>query len=145
MKEQKICSLTSDSAMAIVAAAVEALKKRGAVASICIVNVHGFEVAKLIMDGARPFTANVALLKAKQAATIGKLTSETRDQLAEGEVTPEILGLQPERTIRWAGGAPIYDQEKNLLGGLGISNLTQEEDENVAKEALFAVALCHKK
>lgn len=132
----QIHSLTSDEAEAVMAAAVQTLKTQFKTASISIVNRDGTEIAKAIMDGARPFTANVANLKAKQAAWTGKLTSQTRDDINAGMITAEILGLDPKCLVPWAGGVPIYDQEGHRLGGIGVSNLTQEEDEMVAENAV---------
>ncbi|XLQ20156.1 MAG: GlcG/HbpS family heme-binding protein [Candidatus Moraniibacteriota bacterium] len=135
----QIYSLTSDEAEEIMAAAIQTLKTQFKVASVVIVNRDGTEIAKSVMDGVRLFTTNVACMKAKQAAWIGKPTSVTRDQLSEGEITPAILGIAIERIVPWAGGVPIYDEEGHLLGGIGVSNLTQEDDEAVAGNAIGKV------
>ncbi|MBR9703010.1 heme-binding protein [Candidatus Woesearchaeota archaeon] len=131
--------------MAIATEAIKRLEITGSVASISIVNIHGFEIARLVMDGAKPVSANVALMKAKQAAALGKLTSETRDEIEEGKKTPALLGIQPDCVVPWAGGVPIYDEEGNLLGGLGISNLTEDEDEDAAENAVVSAGFLYEK
>ena len=32
----------------------------------------------------------------------------------------------------WPGGVPVYDDQGRLLGGVGVSNLTGDEDETLA-------------
>ena len=134
-KMGQIHSLTLDEAQRILAAAIQTLKTQFKAASISIVNRDGTEIAKAIMDGVKPFTANLALLKAKQAAWVGKPTKKTKDEISAGKITAEVLGIDPKLLVPWAGGMPIYDQEDYLLGGIGVSNLEQEEDEMVAENA----------
>ncbi len=133
----KIFSLTSDEAEKILTAAIQILKSQSQSASVVIVNRDETEIAKAIMDGVKPVTAHVALMKARQAAWVGKSTSVTKDEIMSGEKTPEILGIEPENLVPWAGGVPIYDQEGNHLGGIGVSNLRQEEDDKVANNAIL--------
>lgn len=134
----QIYSLTSDEAGDIMAAAIQQLKAQSKAAAISIVNRDGVEIAKTVMDGIRPFTYNVAFLKAKQAAFIGKRTSATGDEISKGEKTAELLGIDPKCITVWAGGVPIYDENNHLLGAIGISNLTQEEDDEIATHAIHA-------
>ncbi|MDP1884452.1 MAG: heme-binding protein [Candidatus Moranbacteria bacterium] len=129
-------TLTSDEAQGILAAAIQTLKAQFKVAAVSIVNRDGTEIAKVVMDGVKSASANVATLKAKQAAWRGKSTAETRDEIGAGKITAEVLGIDPKQLVPWAGGMPIYDKEGNLLGGIGVSNLAQEEDEMVAKSAV---------
>lgn len=131
-----IRSLTSAEALVILQAAIKGLTDRGLAASISIVNHDGTEIAKAVMDDVRPFTSNVALLKAKQAAHVGKPTSETRDKVIAGETSAEILGIDPKCLIIWAGGVPIYDSDRKLLGAIGVSNLEEHNDEGIAMIAI---------
>ncbi len=135
----QIYSLTYEEAEKIMAAAIQTATTQFKVVSISIVNRDRTEIAKAIMDGVRPFTANVALLKAQQAALVGKPTSEIRDKISDGEITPEVFGIDPKYLVPWAGGMPIYDTENHLLGGIGVSNLTQEEDAMVAENAVCKI------
>ncbi len=134
-------TLTAAEAMCIMIAAITILESQFKVASISIVNRDGTEIAKIVMDGVKTATVNVALLKAKQSAWTGKATSKTRDEISAGEKTAEVLGIDPKLLVPWAGGMPIYDSESHLLGGIGVSNLAPEEDEMVAKNAICKVGL----
>lgn len=132
----QIRSLSYDEAERILQAAIQTLRTQLEVASVSLVNHAGTEIAKAVMDGVRPFTANVALLKARQAALTGKPTEVTRDEIKEGKKTAQLLGLDPAYVVPWAGGMPIYDNENNLIGGIGVSNLEEKEDAMVAENAM---------
>jgi uncharacterized protein GlcG (DUF336 family) len=47
-----------------------------------------------------------------------------------------LAGSLSGRSVVIAGGVPIWDAEKRLLGGLGISGGLPEQDERVAERAL---------
>lgn len=133
----QIYSLIFNEAKEIVVAALQTLETQSNVASVVIVNRDGTEIIRVVMDGVRPFTSHVASLKAKQAAWTGRPTSKTRDEIDAGEKNSGLLGINVDVLVPWAGGMPIYDQEGHLLGGVGVSNLTQEEDEMVAENAIY--------
>jgi uncharacterized protein GlcG (DUF336 family) len=59
----------------------------------------------------------------------GQHTRWLRDQLAAGEITLGLFGLSREDFMPWAGGVPIYSREGVLLGGIGMSNLDENEEE----------------
>ena len=132
----QIYSLTYREAEKIMAAAVHTLETQFKSAAVTLVNRDGTEIASIAMDGVRPFTIYVAALKARQAAWVGKPTDETWKQIISGELTAEIIGIEPEMLVPWAGGMPIYDNENHLIGGIGVSNLKQEEDAMVAENAV---------
>ena len=125
-------TLSSDQAWSIASSISAALTANGLAASIAIVSRDGQPLCQVTMDGARPFTAHVALLKAQQAAQIGCRTRRTAEQAAKGEITPEVLGMDPRTFIHWPGGVPVYTKQRALLGGVGVSNLTGDEDEKFA-------------
>ena len=133
----QIYSLTSDEAEEVMAAAIKKLKGMGKRASVSIVNHARTEIAKAVMDGVRPFTARVAFMKASQAAYTGKTTSKTAKEVKDGDKALGVIGISPNDFVEWAGGAPIYDNENRLLGGIGISNLDPKEDAEVAESAVF--------
>lgn len=118
------------------------LAEEGLVASAAVVNAEGALLWQFRMPGARAFTLNVARLKAEQAASTGKRTRQLRDQVAEESLTPEVLGIAPAEFIKWAGGVPIYDsQDSRLIGGAGVSNLPEDDDERVCMEGIRRAGL----
>ncbi len=49
-----------------------------------------------------------------------------------------MLGFKPDEFVMWPGGVPIY-KDDTLLGAAGVSNLTGDEDEAIAAEAVEIV------
>jgi glc operon protein GlcG len=128
--------LTADEAWTIAGLARDMLQSQGWAASFCVVNRHGEPLLSFILDGVRPFTAGIALLKARQSASTGRRTRFIRDKLSSGEWNMGFAGLDAASYCPLAGGVPIYDQAGNLLGGCGISNLNEDQDEQVAGHAV---------
>jgi len=124
-----IIILTSPEAWEIGSIAKENLIKVDKEGSICIVNSFGYLIFQFNMDYIRPMTVDIALAKARQAAKTGKRTSTFRDDVRNGLINLGALGIAERDFVPWAGGAPIYNKSGILLGGGGISNLKQEEDE----------------
>lgn len=134
-------SLSFPQAMDIAAATINNLVKVNQEASICVVDAAGQPLVQLMMDGARPFTSSIALKKAQLAAHTGYTTRHMRDGFKEPEsgMTPALYGITKENEVPWAGGVPIYAPGgKTLMGGIGVSNLSEDEDE---KHAIIGVAV----
>lgn len=100
--------------------------------SVSITNRSGQEIFFASMDGVAPASDNVAKLKAKQSAYTGKRTSVTIKQIEAGTITADVLGLPTNKLMPYAGGVPIFTEDGILLGGIGVSGLKQEEDEELA-------------
>ena len=124
-----ISCLDFQEAWDLLAAALQELKDSGRAANLCAANRYGQVLVQATMDAARPVTAHFAVLKARQAALSGQRTRWLRDQLAAGEITLGLFGLSREDFMPWAGGVPIYSREGVLLGGMGVSNLDENEEE----------------
>lgn len=123
--------LTDDDAWKIGCVIRDELRARNLSASIAVVDRGGFPMFQVSMVGARPFTATVALRKAEQAAQVGRRTRWIRDQVKEGSIGLDVFGIPQSRFVGWAGGVPIYTPEGVLLGGAGVSNLAEHEDEQI--------------
>lgn len=139
-------SLLFTEARAIADKAVELLCIEGQHACICLCGLQGEVIVHFRMNATRPFTFHVAQLKAQQAAHTGKTTRDLRDLYKSGARTAQLLGIDPAEAVPFAGGVPIYNPASSaLLGGIGISNLAEDQDERFAlaavKEAGFMVAL----
>ncbi len=126
----KPIGLTTTQAIEIALEAESLLEKAGKVASIYICDRHQAHLISLTMGGVKLASTAIAGNKARQSAYTGKSTRQTRD----GNVSPEVLGLA--QLVPWAGGVPIYDEEGNLLGAIGVSNLSEDEDEQYATESV---------
>lgn len=135
-----VYTLSFTHANAIAQKAIAILERYGAEASVAVVSQFGLRVMVFLkMDQARDFTADVALNKARQSASTGKRTRGFVEQIMSEGTRPELFGLTDSTLIPWPGGVPIYDTAGRLLGGLGVSNLKGDEDEEIAIEAVQRV------
>lgn len=121
--------LTSTEAWRIASSIRNALLDAGLSANVCVVNRDGRPLCEITMDNTRPFTATLAFHKAQQSASVGRRTRWIRDQVADGEIGLDALGIDPAKFVKWAGGVPVYDSQGTLLGGAGVSNLSEDQDE----------------
>lgn len=130
--------LTDDEAWEIAVRAREKLIRAERSACVCVVNRHGETLISFSRGPARPFTANIARLKAVQSARTGRRTRFIRDRVAAGDWGLGFAGMDPADYCGLAGGVPVYDDNGDLLGGCGVSNLHEDQDEEVSSGAVEA-------
>jgi uncharacterized protein GlcG (DUF336 family) len=95
------------------------------------------------MDDALLVSIELALKKARTAVELKKSTREMAPLVQPGA---SLYGLASDSDLCFfAGGVPIKDESGNILGGLGISGGTIEEDEKVAQATLMALNSENKK
>lgn len=103
--------------------------------NIAIVDAGGHLIAFGKNDGARVGSISIALTKAISAATRKRPTAE------EGGGDPIMtirLALAAERLTGIGGGLPIV-VEGQVVGGIGVSSGTMDEDTVVARAGLAAL------
>jgi glc operon protein GlcG len=125
-------NLTHEEAFLLLNTAYQLLSEDGKTASIFIAERNGTIIAQLNMDDIRPVTANIAMLKAKQSACTAERTGWLRDAVSAEEYSLELFNVPKSEYVPWAGGVPIYSSDHVLLGGIGICNLDETEDEYYA-------------
>ncbi|MCA8882787.1 MAG: heme-binding protein [Rhodobacteraceae bacterium] len=83
----------------------------------------------------------IAVDKARSVVNI-PLPTRVIGELSYGKDggAPIVAGLQLADVVAFAGGLPIRTSDGALLGGIGVSGGTPDEDEICAKAALAAVA-----
>jgi len=130
--------LTAEGARAIVAAAEARAREIGVPQCIAVVDEGGHLLAFLRMDGGKISSVRVAITKAVSAATrrspTGPVPSDDPSVLlslglplaTEGTITP----------IR--GGLPIL-VEGQVVGGIGVSSGTEEQDVDCAQAGVNAL------
>jgi len=137
LKLKLTLTLSFKDAMEIASAALTKLEEDGKEANICVVNKYGRPLVRLYMDNTRRATANIALKKAKLSSKTGYRTGYLQSAFDNHEngLSPSLLGIKEKNLVPYAGGVPIYvesEGEKYLIGGMGISNLSEKEDEKYA-------------
>jgi len=126
----------ADLAKKIAAGTVAESKKNGWRMAIAIVDNHGFLVYYERMDDTQTGSVQVALDKAKAAATFRRPTKAFEDGIAKGRVA--LLGLSGATPIE--GGLPIMSGGK-VIGGIGVSGANSDQDAAAAVAGLKAAGL----
>ena len=115
-------------ANALLTSALSRSLELGARVSIAIADHAGELIAFARMDGARSFTIDLAVEKARAAAKLAIPTSVL-----------EASGRRSSNGNPWsAGGLPILHQGE-CAGGLGISGARPEIDNDIAETVLAAL------
>lgn len=118
-------------AQAIAARAQRAATEKGLGMAIVVVNREGRVILSYRMDGSSFINLALAEKKAATAAAIGAPTS-ILEQVVDGG-KPSLLSV-PGATVV-GGGLPIMQADR-IVGGIGISGGSAQDDESVAKTAL---------
>lgn len=116
-----------------VVAEAEIINKQVAVS---IAGPEGELIAFLRMDGASPAASRIAKNKAYTGAVDRKSSKAMGEFMRDYQRPPAYWGDQ--QITGFGGGLPIIHNGK-VVGGIGVSGLSEEEDERIANAALQAV------
>ena len=117
-------------ALAIVAAIRAELDKQNRGAAIAVVDAQGELLAFLRTDGCRLSSITVAINKAFTAAREQKESWEVGESSRRSNFPMTNLG--DLRYNGWGGGVPVV-YEAQVVGAVGVSGLTEEEDMVLAR------------
>ncbi len=124
-------------ALRIIEAARKKAEEIGVPMDIAVVDEGCNLVAFQRMDGALLGAIDIALNKAYTACS---LQTETRDLAKISQPGQPVFGVHMSnqgRIIIFGGGVPLKDGE-NVVGGVGVSSGTVEEDQVVAEAGVAA-------
>jgi len=137
-KEQGLYDIPLEKARAAVTRAVERSKELGVKMNIAVVDAGANLKAFARMDGAWLGSIDIAIKKARTArffdmetGKIGKL-SQPGGSLYQIEHSNGGL-------ITFPGGVPIQNQDGEVIGAIGVSGSTVENDHNVALAGAQAI------
>lgn len=128
--------VTIDQARKLVAGAVADARKQNLPMAIAIVDNAGMLVAFERMDNTQTASTGIAQDKAASAAMYRRPTKVFQDLLAGGGAGLRVLTLRGANAVE--GGLPIVVDGK-IIGGIGVSGGTAEQDGVVAKAGLDAL------
>ena len=128
-------NLSHTDAMQIISVLKEALEKENKGAAVAVVDAHGELIAFLRTDGCRLPSINIAINKAFTAA---RECSESKivGNRSREEGFP-MTNYGDPRYVSWGGGVPIRYEGK-VIGGIGVSGGTADQDEGCAQAGLDA-------
>ncbi len=129
----QVGKVSSAEALKLIGRSVELAEKINKHIAIAVTGPEGELISFLRMDGANPASAQIAQSKAYTSAR------DCKSSKAQGDFMREANREQgywtDHRITGFGGGLPIIQNEK-VIGGIGISGLSEEEDERIAREAI---------
>jgi glc operon protein GlcG len=131
-----INKVSSKEAHQLVAHALAEAEKINKHIAIAVAGPEGEMISFLRMDGAAPASALIAQNKAYTAARDRKTTRQMGEYMKEKGRPPAFWG--DLGITGFGGGIPIIQNEK-VIGSIGISGLSEDEDERIANAAIQAV------
>lgn len=125
-------------AKALAAAAEERAADLGVPVVVALVDAAGHPVLLHRMAGSLLASIDIAANKAWSAAAFRKSTAELGALAAAGGPLPGLADGNSGRVVLFGGGVPLF-HGPDLLGGLGVSGGTVEEDCDIVDHAINAV------
>lgn len=131
-------ALTLDGAKRIAAAAEAKAKAEGARVVIAVVDEGGSLLLLERQDDTQVASVNVGIDKARTAAIFRRPSKVFEDQVRDGR----IAALALHGAVPLQGGLPIVIDGK-VIGAIGVSGETPQQDEDIAKAGAAAAASFH--
>src|SRR5919197_1543346 len=123
-----------------IAAAAEAeAKKRGSTVVIVVVDDGGYPILLRRLDDTQVASVEVGIGKARTAAIFRRPSAVFEEQIRTGRVASLVLpGATPLQ-----GGLPLVFEGK-VIGAIGVSGNTPQEDEDIAKAGVTSFEAANK-
>lgn len=132
-KSHPSASITRAAAVALIEASRAVAEKIGLEVAVAVTDASGYLVAFERTDGARFLTGEVATDKAWTAASFGIATHVWNTYITSD---PKVAQLAHRpRLVAVGGGYPVKDAGK-VIGGIGVSGGTYQQDQDIAEAAL---------
>jgi glc operon protein GlcG len=130
---RKVAVIGYRAALGALEAVREAVEARGRTAAIAIADAHGELVAFVRMDGVLLSSGPLAANKAYTAARLNRPTRVLGDTLRARGTDVAFYG--DARYVGFGGGMPVVI-DGIVAGGVGVSGLSDEDDEALAAMAV---------
>lgn len=129
--------LSYQAAMILAAQVIEHANAENLNICISILCPKGLAILSLNMNQAPLHSAKIAFDKAYTSASFGLASHHWKEKLANKPSTLQALSLQPNFTAL-GGGFPLLHQNQ-MIGAIGISGATEEEDRQCTQVAITAL------
>ncbi len=126
-------TLTLEKAQRVADAAEQRAREENWNVVIAIVDQGGHLIVLRRIDGVQTASIEIAIEKARTAVFYKRSTKVFQDRVSEGEHA--ILNLP--NMMPFGGGLPIQFNDV-IIGGIGVSGVTAEQDEIIARAGLAA-------
>ncbi len=128
--------VSSAEAIKLIEHVVKESEKINKPVAVAVAGPEGELIAFLRMDGVNAASAVIAQNKAYTSARDRKSTREMGKYMREKESPPAFWG---DKGITGFGGGFPITQNGTVIGGIGVSGLSQDEDERIALAAIQIV------
>lgn len=132
----QIQKVSAQEAHQLIAKAFELANKTEKHIAVAVTGPDGELIAFLRMDGANAASATISQNKAYTAAR-DRCTTKSLGEKARKNQYP-LGNWGDARITGFGGGLPII-QNGNVIGGIGVSGLSEDEDEQIGREAIASV------
>jgi uncharacterized protein GlcG (DUF336 family) len=123
--------ITLEQALAVVSAAQEKAEKQGTLMDIAVVDAGTNLKAFVRMDGAFLGSIDISIKKAKTARFFNMPTGKLGELAQPGKPLYNIE-FSNGGLITFPGGLPLKDKSGNIIGAIGVSGSSVEDDHEVA-------------
>jgi uncharacterized protein GlcG (DUF336 family) len=128
--------LTLDDALTLCAAARTAADEIDVPMSIAVMDPAGHLLALARMDGAPWISTDIAQGKAWTAAAYGTPSAAQKDKMTAMPIfSAAVTSMTSGRFTPQTGAVPVY-RDGSLLGAVGASGGTGDQDEQVCRQAV---------
>jgi glc operon protein GlcG len=128
--------VSSVEATKLIDAVVKESEKVGKPVVVAVAGPEGELIAFLRMDGANAASGVIAQAKAYTSGRDRKTTRDMGNYMREKNTPPAFWG---DASITGFGGGVPISEDGLVIGGIGVSGLSQEEDERIARAAILSV------
>jgi uncharacterized protein GlcG (DUF336 family) len=132
-------NISSQAACEMVRAAALKAEEIGVKINVSVCDVSGIEISFLRMNGAFIHSIGIAKDKAYTSASFGFPTLQW-GEILKGNDQLEAGIIRRDRLVTFGGGLPL-ELDSDLLGGIGVSGGSEEEDGLCAQAGIDAVLL----
>ncbi len=125
-------AVTLDGANALIACVQKQAKKMGLNVVCAVSDSSGNPVSIQCMDDAYIASYDVALNKAFTVVALKMSTIDLKPLAQPGESLYGIQFTNNGRIVIFGGGVPLYNNKGDIVGGLGVSGGSEEQDTALA-------------
>lgn len=131
-KIKKSMRIDLDAAKRLIGFIEEYSMQKGMNSVICVCGPEGNMIAIHVMDDAFLVSFDVAMRKAYTAVAVKMPTTELAKIAQPGQTFYGVEGVDHGRVIIIGGGIPLVYNGR-IVGGLGVSGGTAEQDDEIAR------------
>lgn len=126
-------SLTLSKANSLISAVLKEAERIGVKAVVAVADKHTNLKAVQCMDDSYIASYDIATNKAYTVTALKMPTTELKKLAAPGGSLYGIQFTTPSKIVIFGGGVPLYDKAGNIVGGLGVSGGSEEQDTALAE------------